>query len=602
MLKKLVILILTLILIQSCNTTNNGVKKDSNKNMEQLSKTVYRNYYNDTMKLYSIEDKIVTLKDLKNKYPQYAESITQPVEVKKADFLRQEVLKYIKENNISDYKILLPTEKKEIDLTNEKQTKGLKDAPYTLVVFSDFQCPYCSKYANEFDEKIAENKDFKVVFKHFPLSFHKNATEAAIASICASNQNKFWEFHHEVFKNQDKLSDDLYLTIARELKLDENKFMECLTSEETKKALQKDIEEGNKLGVRGTPTYFLNGIPYKETRDIAEFNKIYKNYEITNKDIKYSDLDKENVVFLYLNKKAYTFKDFYKIKPNLSKEFYNKNNNEAYNNLKQVVESDIVNVLFTKEAKLNKFEKPEEYVNQLVKTEVKEPSNEEVQVLYDAYKSRLRGATFDQVKNQLKEFIMKSKVEGFFKKKNLELIEKYKVLPLLLPPKFFIKMDNRPVLGNKDAKNTIFIFSDFQCPYCSRISSIIEKLSEEKNIKIVFKFFPLKFHTRALPTAIASFCAYKQNKFWEFHNKAFENQNELNEENFLTWAKELKLDLEKFKECATNKETAKEIKKDLDEGVSIGVQGTPSLYINGMLYEDDPSNIDKINQFIQKIK
>jgi len=145
-------------------------------------------------------------------------------------------------------------------------------------------------------------------------------------------------------------------------------------------------------------------------------------------------------------------------------------------------------------------------------------------------------------------------------------------------------------------------FSDFQCPYCKRIAPIVENLAKEKNIKLVYKFFPLSFHKSAFPAAVASYCAYKQNKFWEFHDKSFKNQYQLTENNFLKWAKELNLNIDKFKECATNKETMEIIKKEIEEGISIGVQGTPSLYINGMIYEDDPSDIDKINDFINKTK
>lgn len=602
MLKKSIILLVSLLLLPSCTSTNSKItKKESIKTNKLENKQIYKKYYDENTALYSIDNKVVKIKDLKKKYPEYSKIVDESFSEKRAKFLRKEILNYVKENNITNYKILLPLKRVSI-IENEKQTKGDKSAPYTLVVFSDFQCPYCSKYAKEFDREVMKNKDFKIVFKNFPLSFHKNAKDAAIASICAANQGRFWEFHDKLFKNQNELSDSLYMTIAQELKLDQAKFMECLTNEETKNILLKQMEEGKKLGVRGTPTYFLNDVAYNDTRNIKEFNKIYKNYKKSDKDIKYSDLENLNTVILYLNKKPYTIKDFYKLVPELAIKFNNKVANEAYNMLKKITETDVVNVIFTKEAKENKFENPENYMAALIKKEIKEPTAEEVKTLYEAYKNRLRGATFDQVKEQLKQFIMKSKVDGFFRKKNLELIKKYNVNPLLLPPKFTINYKNSPIIGNKDAINTIFVFSDFQCPYCSRVAPIIEKLAKEKNIKIVYKFFPLSFHKRAFPAALASYCAYKQNKFWEFHDKAFKNQYQLTENNFLKWAQELKLNIDKFKECATDKESSKTIKKEIEEGISIGVQGTPSLYINGMIYEDDPSNLDKINEFINKIK
>lgn len=601
MLKKSIILLLSLLLLQACTSNTQTIKKDSTKLNKTKNEQIYKKYYNLDTKLYSIGNKIIKIKDIKKKYPEYSKVVDESFGEKRAKFLRKEILNYVKENNITDYKIFLPLKRSNI-IKNEKLTKGNKFAPYTLVVFSDFQCPYCSKYEKEFEEEVAKNKDFKIVFKNFPLTFHKNAKDAAIAAICASDQGKFWEFHAELFKKQKELSDSLYLTIAKNLKLDQAKFMECLTNKETEKILQKDIDEGKKLGVKGTPTYFLNGVAYNESRNIEEFNKIYKNYKKSDKEIKYSDLENLNTVILYLNKKPYTIRDFYKLVPELTIKFNNKVANEAYNMLKEITETDVVNVIFTKEAKANKFDNPENYMSELIKKEVKEPTTKEVKALYEAYKNRLKGATFDQVKVQLKQFIMKSKVNSFFRKKNLELINKYNVKPLLLPPKFTINYKNSPILGNKKAINTIFVFSDFQCPYCSRLAPVVEKLAKEKNMKVVYKFFPLSFHKKAFPAAVAAYCAYKQNKFWEFHDKAFKNQYQLTENNFLKWAQELKLDIDKFKECATSKETIKIIKKEIEEGISIGVQGTPSLYINGMIYEEDPSDIDKINNFINKTK
>ncbi len=602
MLKKSIILLLGFLLIPACSSSQKTTRKDTANSVTPIkNEQIYKKYYDENTELYSIDKKIIRIKDLKKKYPEYSKIVDESFGEKKAKFLRQEILNYVRNNNISNYKILLPL--KRLTITeNAKQTTGDEKAPYTLVVFSDFQCPYCSKFAKEFDSEIMKNKDFKIVFKNFPLPFHNNAKEAAIASICASNQGKFWEFHDKLFAKQNELSDSQYLTIAKELNMDQTKFMQCLTDKETEKVLQKDIEEGKKLGVRGTPTYFLNGVPYNESRNPEKLKKIYKNYKKSENELKYSDLENGKTIILYLNKKPYSINDFYKLVPELTIKFNNKTANEAYNMLKKITETDVVNVIFTKEAKANNFNNPEEYMDELIRKEVKEPTNEEVKTLYEAYKNRLKGATFEQVKQQLKQFMMKSRINNFFRKKNLELIKKYNVIPLLLPPEFTINYENSPVLGNKKAKNTIFVFSDFQCPYCSRIAPVVEKLAKEKNIKVVYKFFPLSFHKRAFPAAIASYCAYKQDKFWEFHDKAFKNQYQLTEENFLKWAGELKLNLDKFKECATSKKTAEIIKKELEEGMSIGVQGTPSLYINGMLYEDDPSDIDKVNEFINKIK
>lgn len=100
----------------------------------------------------------------------------------------------------------------------------------------------------------------KVVFKHFPLTFHKQAMSAAIASVCAHKQGKFWEFHDKLFANQKDLAEDKYEGWAQESGVaDMAKFKACLTSEEAKAVVQKDMDEATKAGLRGTLSIYING-------------------------------------------------------------------------------------------------------------------------------------------------------------------------------------------------------------------------------------------------------------------------------------------------------------------------------------------------------
>ncbi|HNW82158.1 MAG TPA: thioredoxin domain-containing protein [bacterium] len=138
--------------------------------------------------------------------------------------------------------------------------KGPENAPVTIVNFSDFQCPF-SKRSVEAMEKIMKNYDGKVryVYKHFPLGFHKMAKPAALASIAAQKQGKFWEYYNRLFEDIKKTDPDNLVLWAKELGLDMEKFEADRNSEEAGRILQDDMAMGSRFGVRGTPTLFING-------------------------------------------------------------------------------------------------------------------------------------------------------------------------------------------------------------------------------------------------------------------------------------------------------------------------------------------------------
>lgn len=151
--------------------------------------------------------------------------------------------------------------------------------------------------------------------------------------------------------------------------------------------------------------------------------------------------------------------------------------------------------------------------------------------------------------------------------------------------------DDDPVQGEANAPVTVVEFSDFQCPYCSRfvkmiMPSIYENYVKTGKVKFVFRDFPLDGHPNALPAALATECANEQGKFWEMHDMIFNQQTEWSPSEkvadmFAKYAKELGLDTKQFGECYKSQKFASEIKKDLLDAVSVGVNGTPSFFING---------------------
>lgn len=105
--------------------------------------------------------------------------------------------------------------------------------------------------------------DVKVVFKNFPLRRHKFAYKAALASLAAHRQGRFWDFHDHLFKNYNRLNDQKIQEISVQLGLDQEKFQEDMDDPRIRAMVQQDMAEGARAGVRGTPTVFLNGRPFK---------------------------------------------------------------------------------------------------------------------------------------------------------------------------------------------------------------------------------------------------------------------------------------------------------------------------------------------------
>lgn len=153
--------------------------------------------------------------------------------------------------------------------------KGPSSAKVTVIEFSDFECPFCSRGKATIDQVLkAYPNDVKVVFKNLPLPFHKNATPAAKAALAAGKQGKFWEFHDILFENQKTLSDKFYFDTASKLGLDIEKFKTDMASEEIAKAIEADKKLAEEHGISGTPGFFVNGVAVKGAYPFDHFKGI----------------------------------------------------------------------------------------------------------------------------------------------------------------------------------------------------------------------------------------------------------------------------------------------------------------------------------------
>jgi protein-disulfide isomerase len=162
------------------------------------------------------------------------------------------------------------------------QQRGMGSAPITIIEFSDYQCPFCSR-AEETVKKVLDEYKGKVrlVFRQYPLPFHPQAAKASEAALCAADQGKYWEMHEKLFANQSALGVDQLKQHAKGLGLDGGKFDKCLDSGEKTKLVEASKKAGDEAGVNGTPAFFINGRPLAGAVPFEKFKEII-DYELTN--------------------------------------------------------------------------------------------------------------------------------------------------------------------------------------------------------------------------------------------------------------------------------------------------------------------------------
>ena len=153
--------------------------------------------------------------------------------------------------------------------------QGPVAAPLTLVEFSDFQCPYCALAVGKLDAVLeAYPGKIKLVFKQFPLDTHSQASLAAAAAIAAHQQGKFWPMHYALFAHRTNLSRQSILNLARGAGLDMQRFESDLDSAKTKKIIASDMEDGDRAGVEGTPSVYINGRKYNGSLELSDVRKV----------------------------------------------------------------------------------------------------------------------------------------------------------------------------------------------------------------------------------------------------------------------------------------------------------------------------------------
>src|SRR3989441_1662411 len=153
---------------------------------------------------------------------------------------------------------------------------GPAAAPVTIVEFSDFQCPFCKQVVPTLTQVLSRYREkVKLVFRDFPIdSLHPQARKAAEAARCAQDQGKFWDYHDALFANTPKLSPEQLKTYAQQVGLDLPSFERCLASGTHAAAVQKSLDEGIRLGVTGTPAFFINGELLSGAQPVENFARV----------------------------------------------------------------------------------------------------------------------------------------------------------------------------------------------------------------------------------------------------------------------------------------------------------------------------------------
>jgi protein-disulfide isomerase len=149
--------------------------------------------------------------------------------------------------------------------------------------------------------------------------------------------------------------------------------------------------------------------------------------------------------------------------------------------------------------------------------------------------------------------------------------------------RYTINLADAPIKGPEKASITLVEFSDFQCPFCKRVNPTLQEIEKAygDKVRIAFKHLPLPMHPQAVPAAMASEAARRQGKFWPMHDKLFADQQNLTDETFFKYARELGLDVERFKKDYASPETRARVEADSREASTLGVNGTPGFFING---------------------
>jgi protein-disulfide isomerase len=252
------------------------------------------------------------------------------------------------------------------------------------------------------------------------------------------------------------------------------------------------------------------------------------------------------------------------------------------------IEQTIMEKLFEAEMKKQGLSSQEELLKKEVEDKAESPDPAEIAVMYKQFKDRLQGMNLEQATPLISQQLVQQKQGERFQVYIQELKKQYNVsvsLPYPEVPRVQVSADDDPFLGTDGAPIEIIQFAEFQCPYCGKAGEAIDQVMEEYKgkVKMVYRDFPLGFHDRAIPAAVAANCSGEQGKYWEMHKLLMNNQRALTENDLTGHATTLGLDMTKWNTCRKDPSQEAEVRKDMADGSEVGVTGTPAFFINGIM-------------------
>ncbi len=513
---------------------------------------------------------------------------------------------------------------------------GPANAKITIVEYSDFQCPFCTRGSKTIKQLMKDYKGkIRLVFRHFPLSFHKDAHLAAQASMAAHAQGKFWAYHDKLFGNNSSLRKPVLQRYAKELGLDMKKFNAALNSGKYKAYVDKDLAAASRAGANGTPTFLINKHKIVGAQPIENFKRVIDamlagkavpsdapaapakptgpvkpnikgapsdgpaNAKVT--IVEFSDFQcpfcsrgssiMKQVKKAYGNKVRLVFKhlplNFHKdahlaAQASMAAHAQGKFwafHDKLFANNRNLKKADLQKYAKQLGLDMKKFNaalnsgKYKKYVDNDLAEAGRVGANGTPTFFINGV-SLVGAQPFDR---------FKSMIDAALAGKPMPSADAAPQAPPKPTGPVKLNIKGAPADGPANAKVTIVEFSDFQCPFCTRGSSIMKQVKKAygNKVRLVFKHLPLSFHQDAHLAAQASMAAHEQGKFWAFHDKLFANNSSLKKADLQKYAKQLGLDMKKFNAALNSGKYKKYVDNDRAEAGRAGADGTPTFFVNG---------------------
>ena len=240
--------------------------------------------------------------------------------------------------------------------------------------------------------------------------------------------------------------------------------------------------------------------------------------------------------------------------------------------------------LIDQEARARGVDRPT-LIEQEITARVPSVGDADVADWYRANQARVQGASLDQVRAPIRALLIQERMEDARQRYVDVLKSKTPVRITLEPPRLNVSAASGPSKGAVNAPIQLIEFSDFQCPYCLRARATVKKVLETygDRIHFVYRHYPLPSHPGARPAAEASECAAEQGKFWQYHDRLFDDPSRLSGTELKQQAAAVGVDMTRFNTCVDSRKYKAQVDADLKDGDEAGVNGTPAFFINGRM-------------------